>query len=292
MGLLCRRRRGMRKKKNAIYYVKKTGFYILLSALALFCLLPMYWMVRSSFMKNVDIFVMDPFVVWPKEMHWENYVKAFQSANFLQYGLNTIIIVAGCMVGTLLTCSMAAYAFARLKWKGKNICFAMLLATMMLPGTVTLIPQFIIWKNLHMVNTFWPLIFPAFLGGGAFNIFLMRQFLLGIPKELDEAATLDGAGAFQIYWRIILPLSRSALVVVALFTFMNNWNDFFGPLIYLNEKQKYTLALGLLQFKGDYSNKWNLMMAASTMVVIPCFAVYVVGQKQLIEGISMTGIKG
>ncbi|MCI6005665.1 MAG: carbohydrate ABC transporter permease [Blautia sp.] len=282
----------MRKKKNAIYYVKKTGFYILLSALALFCLLPMYWMVRSSFMKNVDIFVMDPFVVWPKEMHWENYVKAFQSANFLQYGLNTIIIVAGCMVGTLLTCSMAAYAFARLKWKGKNICFAMLLATMMLPGTVTLIPQFIIWKNLHMVNTFWPLIFPAFLGGGAFNIFLMRQFLLGIPKELDEAATLDGAGAFQIYWRIILPLSRSALVVVALFTFMNNWNDFFGPLIYLNEKQKYTLALGLLQFKGDYSNKWNLMMAASTMVVIPCFAVYVVGQKQLIEGISMTGIKG
>lgn len=143
-----------------------------------------------------------------------------------------------------------------------------------------------------MVNTFWPLILPSFFGGGAFNIFLMRQFFLTIPTALDESARIDGAGPFQIYLRIILPLAKSAMVVVALFTFLNNWNDFFGPLIYLNEKKYFTLALGLLQFKGDYSSKWNLLMAASTIVVIPCIVIYLIGQKHLMEGISMTGMKG
>lgn len=282
----------MRRKKNSVYYIKRTGFYALLLLLALVCVIPLYWMVRSSFMKNTDIFIMDPFVFWPKEMHWNNYVDAFKSADFARYAINTIIIVAGCMLGTLLTSSMAAYAFSRVKWKGRDLCFGMILTTMMLPGTVTLIPQFIIWKNLHMVNTYWPLILPSFFGGGAFNIFLMRQFFLGIPRELDESARIDGAGPFQIYLKIILPLAKSAMVVVALFTFLNNWNDFFGPLIYLNEKQKFTLALGLLQFRGDYQSKWNLLMAASTIVVTPCIAVYLVGQKHLIEGISLTGMKG
>lgn len=292
MGLLWRRGRLMRRKKNSVYYIKRTGFYALLLLLALVCVIPLYWMVRSSFMKNTDIFIMDPFVFWPKEMHWNNYVDAFKSADFARYAINTIIIVAGCMLGTLLTSSMAAYAFSRVKWKGRDLCFGMILTTMMLPGTVTLIPQFIIWKNLHMVNTYWPLILPSFFGGGAFNIFLMRQFFLGIPRELDESARIDGAGPFQIYLKIILPLAKSAMVVVALFTFLNNWNDFFGPLIYLNEKQKFTLALGLLQFRGDYQSKWNLLMAASTIVVTPCIAVYLVGQKHLIEGISLTGMKG
>lgn len=282
----------MRRKKNSVYYIKRTGFYALLLLLALVCVIPLYWMVRSSFMKNTDIFIMDPFVFWPKEMHWNNYVDAFKSADFARYAINTIIIVAGCMLGTLLTSSMAAYAFSRVKWKGRDLCFGMILTTMMLPGTVTLIPQFIIWKNLHMVNTYWPLILPSFFGGGAFNIFLMRQFFLGIPRELDESARIDGAGPFQIYLKIILPLAKSAMVVVALFTFLNNWNDFFGPLIYLNEKQKFTLALGLLQFRGDYQSKWNLLMAASTIVVTPCIAVYLVGQRHLIEGISLTGMKG
>ena len=281
----------MRRKKNSVYYIKRTGFYALLLLLSLVCVIPLYWMVRSSFMKNTDIFIMDPFVFWPEEMRWNNYVEAFKSADFVRYAINTITIVAGCMFGTLLTSSMAAYAFSRVKWKGRDLCFGMILTTMMLPGTVTLIPQFIIWKNLHMVNTYWPLILPAFFGGGAFNIFLMRQFFLGIPRELDESARIDGAGPFQIYLRIILPLAKSAMVVVALFTFLNNWNDFFGPLIYLNEKQKFTLALGLLQFKGDYQSKWNLLMAASTIVVAPCIVVYLFGQKHLIEGISLTGMK-
>lgn len=142
-----------------------------------------------------------------------------------------------------------------------------------------------------MIDTYLPLILPSFFGGGAFNIFLLRQFFLGIPKELDEAARIDGAGPFQIFVRIILPLARSALVVVALFTFLNCWNDFFGPIIYLNTKEKFTLAVGLLQFRGDYSTKWNLLMAGSTIVVAPCIAVYLFGQKYLIEGISLTGLK-
>lgn len=280
----------MRKKKS--YYIKRAGFYILLIFLSFICVLPLYWMVRSSFMKNTDIFIMDPFIVWPETMRWGNYVDAFKAADFIKYALNTLLIVGGCLAGTLLTSSMAAYAFSRVRWKGRDICFALLLATMMLPGTVTLIPQFIIWKNLHMVNTFWPLILPSFFGGGAFNIFLMRQFFLTIPTALDESARIDGAGPFQIYLRIILPLAKSAMVVVALFTFLNNWNDFFGPLIYLNEKKNFTLALGLLQFKGDYSSKWNLLMAASTIVVMPCIIIYLIGQKHLMEGISMTGMKG
>lgn len=248
-------------------------------------------MVRSSFMKNTDIYSMRPFVFWPKEMLWSNYTDAMKAANFGRYAVNTLIVVGGCMVGTLVTASMAAYAFSRVKWKGRSACFALILTTMMLPGSVTLIPQFMIWRNLNLVDTYWPLILPSFFGGGAFNIFLLRQFFLGIPRELDEAARIDGAGPFQIFLRVILPLSKSALVVVALFTFLNNWNDFFGPIIYLNSKEHFTLAIGLLQFKGDYSTKWNLLMAASTIVVAPCVAIYLFGQKHLIEGISLTGLK-
>jgi len=142
-----------------------------------------------------------------------------------------------------------------------------------------------------MVDTYLPLILPSFFGGGAFNIFLLRQFFLAIPNDLDEAAEIDGAGKLRIFFQIILPLSKSALIVVALFTFLGNWNDFFGPIIYLNTKEKFTLAVGLLQFQGDYSTKWNLLMAASTIVVAPCILIYLIGQRYLIEGISLTGMK-
>lgn len=281
----------MVRKKNAKYYIGKIIFYLVLGSMALICVIPLYWMVRSSFMKNTQIYVMDPFIVWPEEMLWSNYTDAIKAANFGTYAINTIIIVGGCLVGTLLTSAMAAYAFSRVEWKGKKICFAMILTTMMLPGSVTLIPQFLIWRNFNMVDTFWPLILPSFFGGGAFNIFLLRQFFLGIPKELDEAARIDGADALQIFIKIILPLSGSAMIVVGLFTFLNNWNDFFGPIIYLNKKEHFTLALGLLQLRGDYSTKWNLMMAGSTIVVAPCILLYLIGQKYLIEGISLTGLK-
>lgn len=281
----------MAKRKDTVYYIKRVLFYLLIGLLAFVCVIPLYWMVRSSFMKNTDIYVMDPFVFWPKKMLWSNFVDAWNSAPFTRYALNTMVIVAGNLIGTLITASMAAYAFSRVKWKGRGICFAIILSTMMLPGAVTIVPQFLIWRNFGMVDSYLPLILPSFLGGGAFNIFLLRQFFLAIPNDLDEAAEIDGAGKLRTFLQIILPLSKSALIVVALFSFLGNWNDFFGPIIYLNTKEKFTLAVGLLQFQGDYATKWNLLMAASTIVVAPCILIYLIGQRYLIEGISLTGLK-
>lgn len=278
-------------KKDTKYYIKRTLFYILIGVLSLVCVVPLYWMVRSSFMKSTEIYMMDPFIVWPEKMLFKNYADAWDFAPFARYAMNTITIIVGNLAGTILTASMAAFAFSRISWKGSGICFGMILTTMMLPGAVTIVPQFLIWRNFGLVDTFLPLILPAWLGGGAFNIFLLRQFFLGIPKDLDEAALIDGAGRLRIFFQIILPLSKSALVVVALFTFLNCWNDFFGPIIYLNSKEKFTLAVGLLQFKGDYGTKWNLLMAASTIVVAPCILIYLIGQKHLIEGIALTGMK-
>jgi len=173
----------------------------------------------------------------------------------------------------------------------KNFCFFLILTTMMLPSSVTIIPQFVLWRRLNAIDTYIPLVLPAFLGGGAFNIFLLRQFFLGIPREMDDAATIDGAGHVRIFLRVIVPLSRSALIVVGLFTFLGCWNDFFGPLLYLNTYSKYTLALGLLQLRGDHATKWNVVMAASTVVAIPSIIMYILGQRQLIEGIALTGMK-
>lgn len=281
----------MKRKKKALFYLKKIALYSVLIFLGIICVLPLYWMVRSSFMNNVEIYSTDPFIFWPKEMLWSNYVDALTFVDFARYTKNTVLIVCVCIIGTLTTSTMAAYAFSRLKWKGRELCFALILTTMMLPYGVTLIPQYVIWSRLNLVDTYWPLILPSFLGGGAFNIFLLRQFFLGIPMELDEAARIDGAGPVRIFARIILPLTKSAITVVAIFTFFNHWNDFFGPIIYLNSKEKYTLAVGLMQFRGNYGTKWNLIMAASTMVVVPCIIVYIFGQKRLIEGISMSGLK-
>ncbi|MDO4293811.1 MAG: carbohydrate ABC transporter permease [Eubacteriales bacterium] len=283
------------KKDRNYYKIKKAIsqllLYVVVCGLATVCLIPLYWMIRSSFMRNTDIYVMDPFIVWPKEMLWSNYIDTVNFMPFLKYTGNTLIILCGSMVGVLLTASLAAYAFARVSWRGRNICFFLILTTMMLPASVTIVPQFMIWKNLKSLDTYVPLILPAFLGGGAFNIFLLRQFFLGIPKDLDEAAYIDGAGHVRVFFQIILPLSKSALIVVGLFTFLNCWNEFFAPLIYLSDQNKYTLALGLLQFRGNYTSKWQLLMAASTIVAAPCILVYLLGQRYLLEGISMTGMK-
>lgn len=278
----------MKKQKRIL---KRGLLYLVLIFLGFVCVLPLYWMVRSSFMMNTQIYTTDPFIFWPEEMLWGNYIEALNFVPFTKYTMNTLFITTMCLAGTILSSTMAAYAFSRIKWKGSGICFAMILSTMMLPGAVTLIPQYIIWGKFKLINTYWPLILPSFLGGGAFNIFLLRQFFLGIPRDLDDAARIDGAGPLMIFARIILPLSKSAIIVVALFTFFNCWNDFFAPLIYLNDKEKYTLAIGLLQFRGNFGTKWNLIMAASTMVVIPCIIIYILGQKRLIEGITMTGMK-
>ena len=196
------------------------------------------------------------------------------------------------LLGVLLTSSMAAYAFSRVRWKGRDAIFTLLLSAMMLPSAVTLIPVYIGWSRMGMVDTYAPLIIPAFLGGGAYNIFLMRQFFLTIPRELDEAAFVDGASRFRIYWNIDIPLAKSSMIVVGLFCFMGAWNDFFNPLIYLNTMSKYTVAVGLQSLMGKYTSKWNLVMTASVVVTMPCVLVFLFGQKHIMGGIALTGIKG
>lgn len=272
-------------------YFSKFLIYFVLILGSFFSLIPLYWMVRSSFMNMSQIFEMPP--VWiPRPIKLNNYSEALEALPFARYFLNTIFIVVGTTSGTVLSSSISAFAFARLRWRGRNLIFGILLSSMMLPYAVTLIPTFIGWSAVGLSDSYIPLILPAWLGGGAFNIFLLRQFYMSIPKELDESAFIDGAKPFVVFARIILPLSKSALIVVTLFSFMGSWNDFLGPLIYISTPDKYTVALALQQFKGLYSAQWHLMMAASTVVILPVIVIFFIGQKYFIEGIALTGIKG
>lgn len=265
--------------------------YVFLIALSGVCLLPLYWMVRSSLMKLNQIFIMPP--IWfPSPLVLENYVKAMTMVPFGRYFINTIIIVVGGLSGTLITATMCGYAFARLQWPGRNIVFACIISSMMLPYAVTLIPTFLGWQMVGALDTFYPLVVPAWFGGGVFNIFLLRQFFRTIPLDLDEAALIDGANYPTILLKVIIPLTKPALIVVGLFTFMNYWNDFLGPLVYLNNEKMFTVSLGLTLFKGMYNAQWHLMMAASTVVIAPVLVVFFIGQKYFIEGIALTGMKG
>lgn len=278
----------MRNNKRT---VSKIATYTALVIISLVCLGPFYWMLRSSLMDMSQIFTIPP--VWiPNPIRFSNYTEALTMLPFAKYFLNTLIIVVGTVVGTVVTSSLCAYSFSRINWKGRDKVFGILLTSMMIPFAVTLIPTFIGWQKLGFINTYVPLVVPAWFGGGVFNIFLLRQFFKGIPKELDEAARMDGANHFTIYYKIILPLSKPSLIVVGLFSFMASWNDFLGPLVYLNDSDKFTLSLGLMQFQGMYTAQWQYMMAAASVVVIPTVIIFFLGQKHFIEGISMTGLKG
>jgi multiple sugar transport system permease protein len=257
---------------------------------ALIASLPLYWLIRSSLMTLGEIFIFPP-LLWPEVMRWSNYLDAVTVVNFPLYFKNTMTIMIPVLFGTLLTSSMVGYGFARLRFPLKRLWFTLILSSLMLPYAVSMLPTFLLWAQLGAINTFYPLIVPIWFGGGAFNIFLLRQFFLTIPRELEDAAIIDGASYFQIYARIMAPLIKPALIVVGLFTFLNVWNDFLNPLIYLNEEKKYTLALGLMQFQGTYSTDWNLLMAGATIVVIPPVIVFIFGQKYFIEGVTMTGLK-
>jgi multiple sugar transport system permease protein len=271
--------------------VGRAFVYAVLIAASVVVVFPLFWLVRSSLMDTVDIFAFPP--VWiPKVMHWDNYAKAMTSVPFLLYFKNTLMIIIPVLVGVAVTSSLAAFGFARLEFPLRNFWFTIVIMTILLPSIVTLIPTYIGWSQLGLVNSFWPLIIPAFFGGGAFNIFLLRQFLLTIPKELDESAVIDGAGYFTVYWKIILPLVRPAIVVVLLFTFVGVWNDFLGQLVYLGDQKVFTVALGLYQFRGNFTTPWNLLMAAAAVLVAPAIVVFLIGQKYFIEGLTMTGIKG
>lgn len=263
--------------------------YILLIGGSLITFFPFLWLIRSSFMEISQIFIIP--VEWiPNPFRWQNYPEALTVVPFGLYFLNTLKIVVGVLCGTLLSSSLGAFAFSRLRWHWRDRIFGLLLTTMMLPYAVTLVPTFILWSRLNLVNTFVPLILPAWFGS-PFYIFLLRQFFLGIPYELDEAAYVDGASPLYVYAKIIMPLAKPALIVVSIFSFMGVWNDLLGPVIYLTDPNKFTVAVGLAQFQGMYTAQWHLLMAASTVVLLPVITLFFIAQRYFIEGIALTGLK-
>lgn len=273
--------------------VGKMGLTIILVLGCIPTILPLIWLIRSSLMTDGQVFSSPPEWI-PNPWMFSNFTDLFAAQPFARYFLNSAIIVVLNIVGTLLSCSLAAFSFARTKWRGRNVVFGLTLTTLMLPYAVTLIPTFLMWSSLGAIDTFLPLIVPSFVGAGAsagFYIFLLRQFFLGIPYELDEAAYVDGASPWRVYWQIILPLSKPALSVVAVFAFVNTWNDFLGPLIYLNSQENFTIAVGLAGFSGAYTGQWSLLMAGATLALIPVLIVFALGQRYFIQGAAFTGGK-
>ena len=265
------------------------GYFLLMSIACVF-VGPFFWMVSSSLKSEPEIFII-PIRWLPEKLVWRNYVDVVTRLPFGLFVFNSFKLALLSTLGTLLSCSLAAYAFARLQFLGSHVLFMILLATMMIPGEVTLIPVFLIMKGLGLLNTHEALYLPSFFGG-AYGTFLLRQFFLTLPSELDDAALIDGCGRFGIYLRIYLPLSKPALATLAVFRFMGAWNDLLGPVIYLNETEKFTLAVGLTYFRGYYSTDWALLMAACVIAVIPIIVIYVLAQKYFVQGIALTGLKG
>jgi multiple sugar transport system permease protein len=240
------------------------------------------------------------FFVAPSQLHqefapqWRNFAAAWRllPLPFHWFLLNTYVITAVNVLGQTLSCSLVAYGFARFRFRGRNALFLLLLSTMMLPPQVTMIPQYLLWKKLHALDSFTPLMAPAFFASSAFYVFLLRQFFLSLPRELDEAAMLDGCGPFRIWWQILLPLCRPALVTVAVLCFIGSWDDFLGPLIYINRLDNYTVSLALRLFQDQYGTDFSLLMAAALVHLVPVMILFFVAQRYFVKGIAMTGLKG
>jgi len=265
--------------------------YVVLAVGMVIVILPFLWMVSTSLKTPADIFKI-PTVWLPNPIVWANYPNAMTILPFGRFILNTAKITGLAVVGATFSGSLAAFAFARLRWRGRNFMFVLVLSTLMLPFQVIMIPQFILFRELEWLDTYLPLVVPAFFGGSAFNIFLLRQYFMTISPELDDAAIIDGCSRFGVYWRIILPLSKAALMTVVIFIVQNRWQSFLVPLIYLFDQKKYTLALGLRLFQDQYTTEWELMMAAATVSMIPVLLVFYYGQRYFIQGVVFTGVKG
>ncbi len=273
--------------------------WLILVGLSVMWLVPFLWMLSTALKGDREVFSTD----WiPQTLTWDNFANAFSYGSWGYWAVNTIIIAGVAVIGKVLSTSIVAYAFARLRWPGRDVVFALVLATMMLPGVVTMIPQFILFSKLPAfgfqgshtwVNTFLPLTVPAFTAD-AFFIFLLRQFMRGIPMELSEAAKIDGASELRIWWSIILPQTKPALAAIAIFTFQGAWEDFINPLLYLQSENLYTLQLGLRQFEfaAGGAPAWNQLMAASLVVMLPVVIIFILFQRYFIEGVTLTGMGG
>ncbi|MFH1084780.1 MAG: carbohydrate ABC transporter permease [Chloroflexota bacterium] len=269
-------------------------FYALMTAVALTFFFPFVWAITTSLKTPPELLMYPPRLV-PAVLQWRNYAHVFRRVTFLAWAGNTATVVALGTVGQVLSASLAGYAFARFDFKGRNALFILTLGTMMLPDQVTLIPQFILFFRMGWINTLKPLWVPAWFGGGAFAIFLMRQFLMQLPRELDEAAIIDGAGSFRIYWQLLMPLCKPVLATLAVISVIGRWNDYFGPLIYLNQEKKFTLSVGLTFFRRIPEAGLpteHYLMAASTLMTLPLIVLFFSAQRYFVQGIALTGIKG
>lgn len=264
---------------------------IIVILLAAIVLLPIWWIFRSSLMTNAELYAYPP-AFFPSKWLFSNYVETLQTYDFWRYFKNTMIIIVPSVLGGTVTATLCGYAFARLRFRGKKFLFTLCVGSMLLPNMVTLIPLYLMWTRIfHLSNSYLPLILPYFCGGGAFNIFLIRQFISTIPKELDEAATIDGAGPMRILVSIILPAIRAAMIVVALFLFITLWNDLLQQTIYIDNPDKYTIAIGLSMFRSGLKADWAKIMCATCMAFVPGVVIYLIGQRYFVEGIVMTGMK-
>jgi len=262
---------------------KKILAYLTLSIIGLAFVIPVFWLVSSSLKPDHEIFLTPP--TWlPHKWAWNNYIRAWEYIPFPRYVLNTLYICVFNVVASILSCSFIAYGFSKIRWPGRDILFIIMIATMTIPYPTTMIPEFLIFKNLGWINTFGPLTWPS-LAGSAFFIFLLRQFYTTLPDELFDAARIDGCSEYRIYWQIVLPLSKPALITVGLLTFVWNWNDFLRPLLYLNSTEMYTISLGLQKFISLRHSEWALLMAAATIATLPTLIIFAIAQKYVVNGI-------
>jgi multiple sugar transport system permease protein len=263
--------------------------HLLLIVGAVTMIIPFLWMISTS-LKTFTESMQVPPTIFPADLQFANYLQVFKSVDFLNYYWNTIIMTLGRTIGQLFFCSLTAYAFARMNFKGKNVLFVLILSVLMVPSQIVMIPSFVVMREFGWIDTFYALITPGIFS--AFGVFLLRQFFMSIPRELDEAAKLDGCSFFGIYWRIILPLSRPALVALAIFAIISTWNDFLWPLIVTNSDGMRVLSIGIASFQGQYTTQYPLLMSGALMATAPMIIVFIFLQKYFIEGIALTGSKG
>lgn len=284
------RPRGPMAETNARQRVLRGVIYALLVLGAAVFLLPFLWMVSTALKQPNEVFTFPPTLL-PAHPDLRSFIEGWTVLPFTRFLINTVIVTGLSVAGNLVSCILPAYAFARLRARGKGVAFALMLATMMIPVEVTMVPTFIAFSKVGMVNTFWPLFLPAWFGY-AYFIFLLRQFFMTIPREYDEAARIDGAGYFRTLWSIILPQARPAIATVAVFAFVGNWNNLLAPLIYLRSQDKFTLALGLQLFQGQFQTFYNQMMAVSLLTLVPILIIFVLAQRAFIEGANISGMGG
>jgi multiple sugar transport system permease protein len=287
---LARRRGKPLLSMRARRKLKIVLIYALLIGLSIPFLLPFGWMIATSLKKSEDVFAYPP-TFFPNSFEWRNYIYGWTVLPFNTFLKNSLIVTIANVVGNLISCSLVAYGFARLRGRGRNFLFLLLLATLMIPREVTIVPRFLLFQRVGLINTLWPLILPAWFGY-PFFIFLLRQFFMSIPIDLDEAARIDGASSLRILTSIILPLSRPALATVAVFAFIGNWTNILDPLIYIRSQELYTLALGLNLFRGVNLIQFNWLMAASIITLLPVLVVFFLSQRLFVQGVTLTGMGG